>query len=123
KNRQLRIMYMNHLEHRKAYSLYDLIFGIMNGYTLDNFCVYTKEYESSAKEDLVCYLDNYPVISDDDEEVYPDFVVENSLELFFYGDQFIDVLHNISVQREKPSVEDFISGLNFYLENDNFIEL
>lgn len=114
---------MNHLECRKAYSLYDLIFGIMNGYTLDNFCVYTREYESSAKEDLVCYLDNYPVISDDDEEVYPDFVVENSLELFFYGDQFIDVLHNISVQREKPSVEDFISGLNFYLENDNFIEL
>ncbi|WP_432756677.1 DUF7716 domain-containing protein, partial [Enterobacter cloacae] len=61
--------------------------------------------------------------SDDDEEVYPDFVVENSLELFFYGEQFIDVLHNISIQREKPSVEDFISGLNFYLENDNFIEL
>ncbi|WP_420712933.1 hypothetical protein [Enterobacter cloacae complex sp. 2022EL-00788] len=27
------------------------------------------------------------------------------------------------MQREKPSVEDFISGLNFYLENDNFIEL
>lgn len=116
-------MCMNHLEYRKAYSLYDLIFGIMNRYALDNFCVYTKEYESSAKEDLVCYLDNYPVISDDDEEVYPDFVIANSLELFFYGDQFIDVLHNISVQREKPSVEDFISGLNFYLENDNFIEL
>ncbi|WP_424960511.1 DUF7716 domain-containing protein [Enterobacter cloacae] len=35
----------------------------------------------------------------------------------------MDVLHNISIQREKPSVEDFISGLNFYLENDNFIEL
>ena len=91
--------------------------------TLDNFCVYTREYEAPAEEELVCYLESYPVISDDDEEVYPDFVVENSLELFFYGEQFIDVLHNISIQREKPSVEDFISGLNFYLENDNFIEL
>lgn len=95
----------------------------MGGYTLDNFYVYTREYESFAKEELVCYLDNYPAISDDDEEVYPDFVIENSLELFFYGEQFIDVLHNISIKREKPSVEDFISGLNFYLENDNFIEL
>ena len=114
---------MSHLEYRKAYGLDDLIYRIMGGYTLDNFCVYTNEYESSAKEDLVCYLENYPVISDDDEEVYPDFVVENSLELFFYGEQFIDVLHNISIKREKPSVEDFISGLNFYLENDNFIEL
>lgn len=95
----------------------------MGGYTLDNFCLYTKEYELSAKVDLFCYLEIYPGISDNDEEVYPDFAVENSLELFFYGEQFIDVLHNISIQREKQSVEDFISGLNFYLENDNFIEL
>ncbi|HCJ6521133.1 TPA: hypothetical protein ACJIWP_001621 [Enterobacter cloacae] len=114
---------MNRLEYRKAYGLDGLIYKILSGNTLDNFCVYTKEYEASAKEELVCYLESYPVISDEDEEVYPDFVVENSLELFFYGDQFIDVLHNISIQREKPSVEDFISGLNFFLENDNFIEL
>lgn len=114
---------MSRLEYRKAYGLDVLIYEIMGGSTLDNFCVYTKEYEAFAKEELVCYLDNYPVISDDDEEVYPDFVVENSLELFFYGEQFIDVLHNISIQREKPSVEDFISGLNFYIENDNFIDL
>lgn len=51
--------------------------------TLGNFCVYTKEYEAFAKEELVCYLDNYPVISDDVEELYTDLVVENSLELFF----------------------------------------
>ncbi|HAT7731355.1 TPA: hypothetical protein O8U43_002875 [Enterobacter cloacae] len=114
---------MSRLEYRKNYGLDDLIYKFMGGYTLDNFCVYTREYEASAKEELVCYLESYPVISDDDEEVYPDFVVENSLELFFYGEQFIDVLHNISIQREKPSVEDFISGLNFYLENDNFIKL
>ncbi|MDY0417568.1 MULTISPECIES: DUF7716 domain-containing protein [Enterobacter] len=114
---------MSQLEYRKAYGLDDIINKIMGGYTLGDFCVYTKEYELSAKADLVCYLESYPVISDDDEEVYPDFVVDNLLELFFYGDQFIDVLHNISNQREKPSVEDFIAGLNFYLENDNFIEL
>lgn len=114
---------MSQLEYRKAYGLDDVINKIIDGYTLDNFCVYTKDYELSAKADLVCYLESYPVISDDDEEVYPVFVVDNSLELFFYGDQFIDVLYDISNQREKPSVEDFIAGLNFYLENDNFIEL
>ena len=114
---------MSQLEYRKAYSLDELINKIMGEYTLANFCVYTKEYEPSAKADLVCYLEIYPVISDDEEEVYPDFVIVNSLELFFYGDQFIDVLHNVFNQREKTYVEDFIAGLNFYLENDNFIEL
>ncbi|HIF4459271.1 TPA: DUF7716 domain-containing protein, partial [Salmonella enterica subsp. enterica serovar Infantis] len=54
---------------------------------------------------------------------YPEFVINNSLELFFYGDQFLDVLRNISTQKENPSMEDFIAGLNFYLENDNFIDL
>ncbi|EPY0198715.1 DUF7716 domain-containing protein, partial [Salmonella enterica subsp. enterica serovar Livingstone] len=39
------------------------------------------------------------------------------------GDQFLDVLRNISTQKENPSMEDFIAGLNFYLENDNFIDL
>ncbi|WXS22911.1 hypothetical protein WI215_11725 [Salmonella enterica subsp. enterica serovar Infantis] len=71
---------------------------------------------------LICYLEMYPVISDDDDEVYPEFVINNSLELFFYGDQFLDVLRNISTQKENPSMEDFIAGLNFYLENDNFID-
>ncbi|WP_257624469.1 hypothetical protein [Enterobacter cloacae] len=90
---------MSQLEYSKAYDLDDIINKIMGGDTLDNFCVYTTEYELSAKADLVCYLENYPVIRDDDEEVYPVFVVDNSLELFFYGDQFIDVLHDISNQR------------------------
>lgn len=79
---------MSQLEYRKAYILNDLISKIMSGYKKDNFCLYTKEYESSARADLICYLDSYPVISDDDEEIYPEFVINNSLELFFYGEQF-----------------------------------
>ena len=44
-------MRMNRLEYRKAYGLDGLIYKIMGGSTLDNFCVYTKEYEAFAKED------------------------------------------------------------------------
>ena len=116
-------MYINYLEYNKAYSLDDLISKIMNGYKHENICLYTKEYESSARADLICYLEAYPIINGDDEEIYPDFVVENSLELFFYGDQFLDAVRNISFQKENPSTEDFIVGLNFYLENDNYIDL
>lgn len=114
---------MSNLEYKKAYSLDELISKIMSGCKHDNMCLYTKEYESSARADLICYLEAYPIISDDDEEIYPEFVVDNALEIFFYGDQFFDVLRNISVQKENPSIEDFIAGLNFYLKNDNFIDL
>lgn len=33
---------MSRLEYRKAYGLDGLIYKIMGGNTLDNFCVYTK---------------------------------------------------------------------------------
>ncbi|EMU2407966.1 hypothetical protein WM720_004187, partial [Salmonella enterica subsp. enterica serovar Infantis] len=51
---------MNQLEYRKAYNLDELISKIMGGYKKDNFCLYTKEYESSARADLICYLEMYP---------------------------------------------------------------
>lgn len=79
---------MNQLEYRKAYNLDELISKIMSGYKKDNFCLYTKEYESSARADLICYLEMYPVISDDDDEVYPEFVINNSLELFLWRSIF-----------------------------------
>lgn len=73
---------MSQLEYKKAYNLDELISKVMSKYEQDNFCLYTMEYESSARADLVCYLEMYPIISDDDEEIYPDFVNNNSLEFF-----------------------------------------
>ncbi|HFE3443446.1 hypothetical protein [Klebsiella aerogenes] len=85
---------MKELEYIKPYSLKELITKIVHqGYTKDNFCLYTKEYEAVATPELVCYLDRYPEVSDD-EDVYPEYVEQNELELFFYGDQFMDVLKN-----------------------------
>lgn len=73
---------MKELEYIKPYSLKELITKIVHqGYTKDNFCLYTKEYEAVATPELVCYLDRYPEVSDD-EDVYPEYVEQNELELF-----------------------------------------
>lgn len=113
---------MKELDFQKEYKLSQLITDItVNGYQSNNFCLYTKEYTSSATENLVVYLERYPTISDDDEEEYPDFVVQHNLELFFYGEQFEDVLRSALNQKRQASIEDFIAGLNYYLDNDAFI--
>jgi hypothetical protein len=49
------------------------------------------------------------------------YVVQNELELFFYGDQFMEVLRSALNQKPNATLEELISGLNYYLENDAFI--
>ncbi|WP_297202088.1 hypothetical protein [uncultured Pluralibacter sp.] len=113
---------MKELIFQKEYKLSQLITDItVNDYQSNNFCLYTKGYISSATKDLIVYLEHYPTISDDDEEEYPDFVVQHKLELFFYGEQFEDVLRSALNQKKQASMEDFIAGLNYYLNNDAFI--
>ncbi|ADU69799.1 hypothetical protein [Pantoea sp. At-9b] len=115
---------MKELEYKKPYDLNSLIIAIaINNYKKDNFCVYTKDYTEKATAELICYLDKYPVIDDNDEEIFPDYVLDNDLELFFYGEQFEDVLRNILSQKSNPVIDDFIAGLNYYLKNDAFITL
>lgn len=75
---------MEEPELRKKYTLPEIIeIAIENKGNFNDVCLYTKNYTTFATVELVCYLDHYPKIKDDDTEVYPGFVVENSLELFF----------------------------------------
>jgi len=119
---------MKKIEFKKTYSLCQLIDIVKtniqeNGLTDNNFCLYTKENENIAHSNLICYLENYPTISDDDEEVYPDFVVEKSLELFYDGRQFEDVIMNVLHQKSTATIDEFILGLNYYTKNDTFLDI
>ena len=61
----------------------------------------------------------YPEIKND-EEVYPDFVQKENLELLYYGEQFEDILLNVMDQIGIPSEKDYIEALIFFMENDEF---
>lgn len=115
---------MKELQFQREIILSQLIDDITkNGYKSNNFCLYTKGYISVAEKNLIVYLESYPKINDDDEEQYPSYVVSNGLELFFYGEQFEDVLANILHQKKNATIDDFISGINYYMNNDAFITL
>jgi len=118
---------MENIEFRKPYNLSQIIYVISkdiekNGFKNTNFCLYTNEDEEIASSDLICYLDLNPSITDDDEEVYPDFVINESLEFFYDGQQFEDVLMNVLHQKKQASIDDFILGLNYYMEHDTFLD-
>lgn len=116
---------MKNLELRKPYRLQEIIDSISkdildNGFTDANYCLYSDE--DIAKPELLCYLELYPIVTDEDEELYPDFVKEKSLKLFYYGQQFEDVLINVSSQKGSASINDYIEGLNYYMNHDTFMD-
>lgn len=114
---------MKNLELRTPYELRHIIDVISasirkTGFTNKNFCLYANE--GILKPELICYLELYPTISDDDEEIYPNFVIKQSLSLLYDGQQFEDVLMSVSEQKNDATTDDYILALEFYSKNDTF---
>ena len=120
----------NTLEKQVTYKLSDVI-TIFKNMILENgidnllddidFCIYTIDFEEEASGDTICYLDDYPDIDDNDQEIYTDFIIENNFVLFYSGEQFEDVISNMLSQKLDASVEEFISAINYYREHDAFM--
>lgn len=125
-------MKKNTLEKQVAYKLSDVItifrnMIIENG--IDNLlddmdlCVYTIDLWKKASSDMICYLDDYPDVDDNDREIYTDFITENNLVMFYSGEQFEDVISNILSQKLDATIEEFIFALNYYRDNDDFADI
>lgn len=116
---------MLYLDLRKAYQLQQIIDIASkeireNGFTDEDYCLYS--HENILTSEVVFYLETSPTISDDDKEVYPDFVVMESLELLYYGEPFEDVLMNVQAQKENPTINEYISALDYYSKYDTFMD-
>jgi hypothetical protein len=114
------------LELGKPYQLQQVIDVISkdirtNGFTNTNFCLYANE--DILKPELICYLELSPTISDDDEEIYPNFIIKKSLNLLYYGQQFEDVLMNVLEQKNEATIDDYILALDYYSKHDTFKDL
>ena len=79
------------------------------------------EDESILDLETVCYLDNGPKIMDG-KEVFPDFVNENELDILCSGDVFMDIYDDLDERYPNFTKDQFIDALNYYMDNDDYIE-
>ncbi|QDQ88487.1 hypothetical protein FMZ60_13405 [Alcaligenaceae bacterium SJ-26] len=91
------------------------------GDTGDDFCLYCQDSDEPLASGMWVYVDEYPVGDDAGDDVFPDFVVSNDLELLYYGAQFVDVLNNVLMQVSDPDVGLVIDALDYYMNNDDFL--
>ena len=130
---------MTKAELRKPYKISDLIEMVTKDYWIVNkggsnaehqcpdtgiydLYIYTKKFEENVFEDLICYLEEPPEVTDEDEEVFPEFVVNEGLALLYSGEDFESVIEVAFDQKKQPSMQELVNSLNYYREYDAYLD-
>lgn len=87
--------------------------------TSDDFCLYGKE-DGELALDRLYWVSDYPDVVED-RDVYPADVVEQDLQLVYYGEQLIDVLSVALEEKPEASHQDLVEALNYYNRYDIFM--
>ena len=85
----------------------------------DDFCLYGKEDGELALDSLY-WVSDYPDVIED-RDIYPADVVEQDLQLVYYGEQLIDVLSVALEEKPDASFQDLVEALNYYNQHDCFM--
>ena len=121
------------LELRKSYKISEIVTIVSEALKKNNlnflnfiqmdFCLYTLGYTEDVTIDTICYIERPQEVTDDDEEIFPDFVIENSLNFLYSSELLENVIFNALHQKSNPSMKEFIECLNHYDKKDNFLDL
>ena len=68
-----------------------------------------------------CVIESFSQFTDDDEEIYPPYVIEHGLEFWFSDELLEDVI--MSALHHKPSVtnSELLAAIDYYAEYDCFM--
>ena len=90
-----------------------------NQLSSDDFCLYGKEDGELALARLY-WVSDYPDVVED-RDIYPADVVEQDLQLVYYGEQLLDVLSVALEEEPDASHQDLVEALNYYQQHDSFM--
>jgi len=85
----------------------------------DDFCLYGKEDGELALAKSY-WVSDYPDVVED-LDIYPADVVEQDLQLVYYGEQLIDVFSVALEEKPDASPKDLVEALNYYQQHDSFM--
>ncbi len=113
---------LNMLNKDSKYSLSDIIsYMKITDSRNDDFCLYG-ELDERLNANGNYYIADYPDVDYNDKEIYPEIVTNKKLHYLYSGEQFADVIDSVVEQKPSATLDDFVKALNFYSENDNFLD-
>lgn len=87
----------------------------------DDFCLYGLDGDALEVKGAY-FVSDYPSVCNE-EEVYPPEVVRRGLIYLYSGEQFIDVVTLALKQKPQACDELLVRALNYYQENDDFLDV
>lgn len=87
----------------------------------NDFSVYMAEESKLSIETVCCVADNIRV-TDDNKRIYPTVPLESNMDLYISIEVIADVITTFLSRKRTASVDELITALEFYLNNDCFIE-
>ncbi|ALK30272.1 DUF7716 domain-containing protein [Burkholderia plantarii] len=115
---------MNSLTVNSYYKIDDLIEIVKNKEDRDSiYMVYVPDGTDDLSVGMQVYVGDVPDFDEDDNEVFPDFVGNNGLEVGYRRDQFQDVIDLAYRQKPTASIDEVVECLNHYAEYDDFLDL
>ncbi len=88
-----------------------------------NWCVYVLEEDLYPNLNTECYIDEWPDVTDDDEEIYPEFIENNNYKLAYTGEMIQDVIISALSRKENATNEELMTAIDYYDEHDTFMEI
>lgn len=111
---------------RRPISILSVIQMFRNEVEFDeSFCVYGEAVPiTQIKLDSICYLDEYSEFDDgEDEEISPQLIQDNNLELWFTDEIIEQVVINSIHQNESVENSQILEGIFYYYKHDTFMDL
>jgi len=92
----------------------------------DSFELYGDAEDNQLALDKLYVIDDPVIVNEHDEDVFPDYIVQNQLWLACYGSIMVDVislvLEEAAQQQTTPSLVFLVDALNYYLDNDSYLD-
>lgn len=87
----------------------------------NDWCLYVSDMELNLASE--CCIADFPEIDDDtDEETYPDFAIEHEMDSCLLPELVQDVVLSALEQKKDATNVEILEALNYYLDNDCFME-
>jgi len=119
----------------KFSDIFDFLIHYKNSYKKDKksqweqFCLlcnsflFYKSESFSITADTRCYLDERIQVDGNEELIYPKFAEKHGLRFFCSGELVNSVVNILEGHVNRPTTEQFIDSLNYFLEHDSFLAI
>lgn len=71
----------------------------------------------------MCYIDVYPDFTDDDDEILPEFIINNHCQLVYRDEMLQDIIISALGRKKDVTNEELMKAINYYESNDTFLKI